>query len=492
MTDLRQEQERYRVTLECIDDAVITTDVAGAVTYLNPMAETLTGWSARDGVGRPLSEVFVRLDERTRQPLAPEALAEEASLLVGLDGREHPIDARTTPLTDGRGNPAGAVWVFHDLTPRRASERAAARLAAIVRSSDDAIIGKDLTGVVTSWNESAQRMFGYSAQEMIGQSITRIIPEDRLSEEQEILARLHRGDRVDHFSTIRVRKDGTSIRVSITISPIRDDRGRIVGASKIARDVTALHDATQALRAHARDLEAKVQERTKVLEEMVNELKGVSYSLSHDMRGPIRAIHSFTEIVLDEQADRLTEQGVDYLRRVIAAAGRLDRLIRDVLVFTRLARGDEQMSRVDADALVRGLVRELPEIPASKATVHVEALPAVIGHETLLSQCMANLIGNAVKFVRPGQLPDVRVYAEEHGARVRLCVRDNGIGIGEDGRERLFMLFERLPTKESYAGTGLGLAIVRKAVERMGGSAGVRSLPGQGSTFWVELRRATE
>lgn len=501
-TQFGQEQACCRSLLRSIRDAVIITDSDDRVTFLNPVAETLTGWAQTDAPGRPLGDIFQLRDEESRirhETAGTVARRETSRLPTGLvvlarGGGERPVEGAASPILDRHGAPTGTVWTFRDVTASRAAERAAVRvasqLAAIVTGSDDAIIGKDLNGVITSWNSSAEQMFGYTAAEMVGQPITRILPPDRLNEEQDILDRLRRGARVEHFSTSRLRKDGTVLRVSITVSPIRDERGRIVGASKIARDITSMYHAHRGLEAHARELEATVIERTKVLEEMVAELEGVSYSLSHDMRAPIRAIHSFSEIVLEDYGDRLGPEGVEHMRRVISAAGRLDRLIRDVLAFTRLLPGDAVMTRVDADALVRGLVREMPELAEPNATIRVDPLPAVMGHETLLTQCMANLLDNAVKFVRPRQRPDVHVYAEQRDGVVRLCVRDNGIGMDPEGQRRIFAMFERLPTKSTYAGTGLGLAIVRKAAERMGGSAGAESEPGVGSTFWVELSRA--
>lgn len=342
---------------------------------------------------------------------------------------------------------------------------------------------------MTSWNPGAERIFGYTAKEMVGQSITKVIPPDRLNEEPQILARLQRGDRVDHFETVRRRKDGQMIHVSLTISPIRDKEGGIIGASKIARDITELKRTREQLAADATELENKVRERTARLQETVAELQAFSYSLSHDMRAPLRSMQSFTEIFIEEHGHKVAD-GLPYLRKVISAANRMDRLIRDVLSFARISRSEIDISPVTLDELVRDMIRERPELHAPGITIQIDhPLAAVMGHDASLTQVLANLLGNAVKFVPPGTQPKVRVFTEQHGGRVRVCVQDNGIGMEPEGQKRIFALFERLNPVHAYQGTGIGLAIVRRATERMHGKVGVESAPGLGSTFWIELAK---
>ena len=504
ITAQKEAQERFRVTLASIGDAVMATDVEGRITFMNGVAERLTGWQEKEALGRPLGEVFRILDEATRREVdSPVATVLREGNVVGLanhtvliarDGTEYPIDDSAAPIRERLGTLAGVVLVFRDVTERRAAELAATRLAAIVESSDDAIVSKDVRGIVLSWNPGAERIFGYTAAEMVGRSITTIIPPDRLAEEPQIIARFQRGERVEHFETIRRRKDGTLIPVSLTISPIRDSEGTVIGASKIARDITVIRQAQQKLEAHAQELEIKVRERTTRLEETIAELEAFSYSLSHDMRAPVRAIQSFSEIVLADYGKKLADgHGAEYLQRVINAAGRMDRLIQDVLSFARLSRADIAVQRIDADRLVREIIHERPELHEPKARVVVDGpLKPVMGHDASLTQCLTNLLDNAVKFVRPGVFPEVRVSSERIGDKVRINVRDNGIGIPPDAQKRLFAIFQRLPTVDRYQGTGVGLAIVRKAAERMHGTVGIDSVPGEGSTFWIELPQATE
>jgi signal transduction histidine kinase len=238
------------------------------------------------------------------------------------------------------------------------------------------------------------------------------------------------------------------------------------------------------------ELERRVEDRTAQLRETVAELEAFSYSLSHDLRAPLRAIANFSGIVLEDHRDQLGPDAA-LLEKVLSAVQRMDELIRDVLALSRISRQEMRMETVDLEKLARQVIQERPELQAPRAQVCFEGpLPAVHGHEASLTQCLANLLGNAVKFVAPGVIPQVRLFAGANGDRIRLWVADNGIGIAPEARERVFEIFQRLHSQDQYEGTGIGLAIVKRAVERMGGKVGVESEPGKGSRFWVELQAA--
>jgi PAS domain S-box-containing protein len=250
-----ERSELLRVTLGSIGDAVITTNAHGEVSYLNTVAEKLTGWTSEEALGEPLETVFRIVNEHTREPVPnPAARALRDRTVVGLanhtvliakGGGEHPIDDSAAPIKASNGEMSGCVLTFRDVTDRREFEKRdglrlleARLLASIVESSDDAIVRKTLDGIVQSWNAAAERLFGYPASEAIGRHISLVIPPDRLAEEDDIISRLKSGQRVEHFETVRVRRDGVPIQVSLTISPIHDASGRVVAASKIVRDVT--------------------------------------------------------------------------------------------------------------------------------------------------------------------------------------------------------------------------------------------------------------
>ncbi|OJW06038.1 MAG: hypothetical protein BGO49_07250 [Planctomycetales bacterium 71-10] len=255
---LEAERERLRITLASIGDGVVSTDATGRVTFLNRVAESLTGWSVAEAAGRPLIEVFRIVNQYTRREVENPALrALRDGVVVGLanhtiliarDGTERPIDDSAAPMFDARGEAIGSVLVFRDVTERARAQEATARLAAIVETSDDAIVSKGLDGVVRSWNSGAERLFGWTAEEAVGRPLVDlIIPPDRRGEEVVILEKLRRGERVEPFETVRVRKDGRAVEISASMSPVLDDEGRVVAASKIARDVSAAKAAQRAL-----------------------------------------------------------------------------------------------------------------------------------------------------------------------------------------------------------------------------------------------------
>ena len=257
---LRESEQRWATTLASIGDGVIATDVSGRVTFLNAVAETLTGWSPADAEGRPIQDVFPIINRDTRlavdnpieKVLATGGIVGLANhtLLVRRDGREVPIDDSGAPIIDRQGQTTGAVLVFRDITEREQAEEALARLAAIVDSSDDMIVGKALDGTITSWNRAAERLFGYTAAEMIGQSINRLIPPERTGEMEAILARVAHGEVIEHYESVRMNRAGQRCDVSVTVSPIKDTAGNIIGASSIKRDITARKQMETALREH--------------------------------------------------------------------------------------------------------------------------------------------------------------------------------------------------------------------------------------------------
>ncbi len=257
-----EQRELLRVTLRSIGDAVITTDVEGRVTYLNAVAESLTGWTLGDAARQPLDAVFRIVNEETRQAVDnPATKALRAGVVVGLanhtllirkDGCEVPIDDSAAPIRDEHGAVSGCVLIFRDVTAQRRMEKGKASqlmttrlLASIIESSDDAVVSKSLDGVIQSWNAAAERLFGYTAAQVQGRHISVIIPPERIAEEDSIVARLRAGQRIEHFETERLRSDGRRILVSLTISPIKDEAGNVIGASKIARDITQQRHAEQ-------------------------------------------------------------------------------------------------------------------------------------------------------------------------------------------------------------------------------------------------------
>ncbi len=251
-----------------------------------------------------------------------------------------------------------------------------------------------------------------------------------------------------------------------------------------------LQGAQAQLRAHAKELERRVAERTERLRGSLKSLEGVLYHVAHDLRAPLRAMHSFTELLLQNYAPQLDAVGEDYARRIAQASDKMDTLIRDLLDYGRLAHQNIECTAVDLTALLDQLLAELnPEARNKHAQILLDRpLPVVWGDEKILEQVLANLLVNALKFVAPGNVPHIHLWAETNGQTVRLNVQDEGIGIAPEHQERIFGIFERLHDNEIYPGTGIGLAIAKKGMERLGGRIGVDSQPGRGSCFWLELK----
>ena len=252
----------------------------------------------------------------------------------------------------------------------------------------------------------------------------------------------------------------------------------VAGFSVIVTDLTERKQSENALR--------------KTSEELLDKngaLEAFSYTISHDMRSPLRAIQGFARILLDDYGDKLDPEAKSYLDRIQSSVNRLDRLIHDVLAYTRLSGDQHQVAAFDLDKMMREMVETYPNL----RDANIEIVPSsaqVKGHEVVLGQCLSNLLGNALKFVPLGRVPCIKVWTEPTNGRLRLWVQDNGIGILPKDQERIFEVFSRVHANEAYEGTGLGLSMVKKAVEKMGGRVGVESELGQGSRFWIELERA--
>lgn len=409
------------------------------------------------------------------------------------DGSEGWMLGRGRGFYDDSGKPYRLAGLGLDITERKQAEMASKRLAAIVESSDDAIVGKDLNGIVTSWNSGAERLFGYTAEEMIGTEISRLIPLERPDEEPAILGRLRRGEFIDHYETVRITKDGTRIDVSLTVSPIIDASGKVIGASKIARDITQKKRAEQEreqllAREHAARSEAEAANRIK--DEFLA-------TLSHELRTPLTAMLGWLSMLRSGRLDEETSQhALDTVERNAKAQAQL---IEDLVDVSRIAGGKLQLEvhPVDLSSLISAaadIVRPAANARGVLIEISIDtAVGPVAGDAARLQQIIWNLLSNAVKFTGRDGYVYVKLRRVESFAEVE--VRDNGIGIDADFLPWVFERFRQAESAvtRSHRGMGLGLAIVRHLTELHGGTVSAHSDgEGRGATFTIRVPLAGE
>jgi PAS domain S-box-containing protein len=602
--------------LASISDGFNTFDREWRYTYVNAAAAKLVGKAPEELLGKNLWELWPQAADSPFGVAYRRSVTENVPVQVEAFYPE-PLNAwfevRCYP------SPDGLSLFFTDTTERKRSEEAARRLTSIVESSDNAIVSKDLDGIVVTWNRSAERIYGYSAAEMVGRSIAILFPLDHHDEFTEIMQYLRLGEKIDHLETERVRKDGQRIFVSLTVSPLRDGGGNVVGASSIARDITqrknadatlklseeryrslalaatqlvwatnpqgemaedlfswceftglspeellgwgwisAIHpddrertagtwaravknrsmyhadcrmrrrdgeyrwmsvrgvpvleegggvrewvgtwaDITDRVRAEEEvhklnsQLEKRVVARTAELQAANQELEAFAYSISHDLRAPLRAIDGFSRILQEEHAPKLAEEAQRCLNIVRKNALQMGELIDHLLAFSRLSRQDLRKDRVDSGALVRRALEDLAqEQEGRQIEIVVGELPPCEADPALLKQVFVNLFSNALKYTRCRDLAKIEVGSMlQPGAQASdapvYYVRDNGTGFDMRYVDKLFGVFQRLHRAEDYEGTGVGLALVHRIISRHGGRIWAEAALDQGATFYFTL-----
>ncbi len=474
------------------DDAIVSKSLDSIITSWNRGAERIFGYTSEEAVGRSILML-----------IPPERQGEEADILAHIragdrvdhfetirrtkDGREVEVSVTVSPIRDAQGTIVGASKVARDITAQKRGQRADLLLAAIVSSSDDAIVSKSLEGIITSWNDGARRVFGYEAEEIVGQPVMRLIPENRRDEEPRILARLRKGERVEHFETIRVRKNGEHFPVSLTISPVRAPDGRIIGASKIARDISELRRIT-----HEREQLLESERAARMTAESANRMKDEFLStVSHELRTPLNAIVGWSEVIaIGELSPQEVLDGVEVIKRNAMLQARL---IEDLLDLGRIVSGKMTLaiSPVDLGQVIREALASVEHTAlAKKITIHTELgdLRGVLGDAKRLQQVVGNLLTNAIKFTPDGG--KVTVQSSRGNSRVEVTVSDSGKGITADFLPQLFERFRQADSSSTrqYGGLGIGLALVKQLMELHGGSVRAYSAgENLGATFTISL-----
>lgn len=423
------------------------------------------------------------------------------------DGEIIPVEVSSRPV-----EAAGRRMLFsiaRDLRERdrlrRELHEFVERLNAIVHTAPEAILALSTEGLVTVWNEGAERMLGWTAAEVIGRPVP-FVPEHRRAEYERLFARILGGERLQNVELRRVRKDGREIDVSLSSAAVRNAQGEVIGVMALVHDISARKAAERRqahlldeIRALNQELEARVERRTaelrRVNDELTQinaELEAFTYSVSHDLRAPLRAIDGFSRILEEDHGGALDTEARRVLGVIRANSTRMAALMESLLALSRAGRAELHVGPVDMRRLLDEVLAEMLP-PAARARVRLEIgdLPPAIGDVHLLRQVLTNLVGNAVKFSAPRPAPHIAIGGVARGHEVEYFVRDNGVGFDPRYAHRLFGAFQRLHRAEDFEGTGVGLALVQRIALRHGGRAWATGQLGKGATFWVALPAST-
>jgi PAS domain S-box-containing protein len=496
---LRRAKEYDEAVMNNMGEGLYTVDNQGLVTFMNPAAERLFGWTLDELRGQKMHDV-THYKHADGSPFPAEecaglqvlrqgkVLTDQEDVFIRKDGRFFDVVYSSSPIREN-GVITGLAVVFRDVTDRKQAEETKAKLAAIVESTADAIISKDLTGIIMSWNQGAERLFGYTEREAIGQPITILIPPDHLKEEPHILERIRRGERVEHYETVRRRKDGTLVDISLTVSPITNAQGKIVGASKIARDITArkvvelaLHENQTRLKAALEAAQAAARAKDQFLA-----------AVSHELRTPLTPVLMSAMMLQEDKTLPLS------VRNVMEMIGRNiqieTRMVNDLLDLSRSANDKFELYMTGCN--LHQIIRRALEVCMGggnpkklKIVTQLRARrPHAYGDATRLQQVFWNLIQNAMKFTPDGGR--ITISSRNVGERVCVAVADTGRGIDSPLLEKIFEPFEQGNDngKESLRGLGLGLTIARRIVAAHSGTLAAASKGrNRGAVFTVALR----
>lgn len=459
--------------IDSSDDAIVSKNLNGIITSWNKGAERIFGYNEKEAIGKHITliipdDLLSEEDYIIAQITAGNKVDHFQTTRERKDGKKIPVSITVSPVRDSSGRVTGASKIARDISHQKQAEEKQAMLAAIVDSSDDVIVSKNLDGIITSWNKGAERVFGYSEEEAIGKHITLIIPEEHRDEENYIISQVASGNKVDHFQTIRVTKDGRKIPVSITVSPVKDSSGRIIGASKIARDIS------------------DQIEKTRKLEELNNAKDEFIGIASHELKTPLTSIKANVQVLERKLKDDPIHP---FVSRTLQQVNKLSTLISDLLDVSKIQAGKLQFNFHDFE--INTIITECIDI--LQQTVDHELIYQGCSRKIMvkadrirIEQVIINLLTNAVKYSPKAKKVIVECQMEEDMVVIR--VKDFGIGIPKHEQDRIFSRFYRAEGLASvFPGLGIGLYISQEIIYRHKGEMGVTSKEGEGSTFYFRL-----
>ncbi len=487
ISDQKEAEERQAILAAIVDssdDAIIGKNLNGIITSWNPGATNLFGYTKEEAVGQPISLIIPK-DCLVEEELIIENLRKGEKIehfetvRMAKDGSEKFISLTVSPIKNRVGEVIGASKIARDISYRDNDDEKKAILASIVSSSDDAIISKTLKGIITSWNESAHRMFGYTEQEAIGQHISLIIPKERLGEETRIIESVTKGQKIDHFETVRVAKDGTERYISLTVSPIKNSRGKIVGASKVARDIS--------LRIEAEKQRNLYTERLQDLNKYKDDFMVMA---SHELKTPLTVIMANLQI-LHEMMEK--DENSIFVKKAVKQVDKLSELIGNLLDVSKIQAGKLALKpvRFDLNVLLLDVINNFQQGTKTHQIVYKSSNKKIMitADRERMEQVVINIISNAIKYSRKAGEITVDVYKKDQ--EIIVSVKDEGIGIPQKDIENIFLRFYRVSgSASSFSGSGVGLYITSEIIKSHGGKIWAESKMGMGSVFHFSLPTA--
>ncbi|SDE86211.1 PAS domain S-box-containing protein [Mucilaginibacter pineti] len=463
------------------DDTIISKTLEGIITSWNPAAERMFGYTEREAIGQHITLIIPpeRLDEEAfiiGQVAKGEKVVHFETVRQAKNGTMVPISLTVSPIHNSEGKIIGASKIARDISDQKIAAERDGVLAAIVDSSDDTILSKTLDGIITSWNKAAVKMFGHTEAEAVGKHISLIIPADRLNEETFIIGEVRKGNKIDHFQTLRLAKNGSLIPISLSVSPVTDDKGKIIGASKIARDISKEQTSQQEI--------GKLYEHLKELNAKKDEFIALA---SHELKTPLTSINGYLQLL---ELHLSQEKPKDFLQRAQQQLKKLTSLVDELLDVSKIEAGklhfaaeDFNICNVAKDAV--GLISHTNT--AHSITLHSTISECIIkGDAHRIEQVIINLLTNAIRYAPDSYQIEVYITADEHG--VKLGVKDYGIGIASEKLEHIFSRYYRVDDDNAkVSGLGIGLYLCHEIVTRHNGKIWAESEPGKGSTFWFRL-----
>lgn len=483
LSPMEEKQAMLAAIIESTDDAIISKTLEGIITSWNPAAIKMFGYTEDEAIGQHVSLIIPddRLDEEDyiiSQIKAGEKVEHFETVRVAKDGKFISLSLTISPILDGDGKVSGASKIARDISERKRAQEKQAMLASIVAASDDAIISKTLPGIITSWNPAAERLFGFTEEQAIGKHISLIIPDDRVDEESYIIGEVSSGTKVDHFQTIRKTKSGKLVPISLTVSPVINGIGKIIGASKIARDISA----EQALQQET----AGLYEHLKVLNAKKDDFIALA---SHELKTPLTSMSAYLQILARLEKDAKNKTFVDKLQHQLK---KLSSLVDDLLDVSKIEAGKLHFSKDDFD-LTEVIEEAIDMIVHANPSYQIEfenrnSKCIITGDSHRIGQVMINLLTNAIRY--SPHTNSLKVYLIEEPMEIKVGVEDHGIGIAQEKLQNIFSRYYRVDGDNSkVSGLGIGLYICHEIVSRHNGKIWAESTFGEGSTFWFTLPR---